>query len=121
MRLIDADVLLDKTVRRNSAWNSITNSEGKNLEEIVSELPSVNPQEPTDTWSIKDIADTFKKHGLIVEQESKTGHWKRISIDLYVQHATAYYKCSECGEKVIGKHNYCPNCGVKMESEDDNT
>lgn len=93
MRLIDADVLLDKTVRRNSAWNSITNSEGKNLEEIVSEMPSVNPQEP------------------------KTGHWKRISIDLYVQHATAYYKCSECGEKVIGKHNYCPNCGARMESE----
>lgn len=44
MRLIDADVLLDKTVRRNRAWNSITNSEGKNLEEIVLEMPSVNPQ-----------------------------------------------------------------------------
>jgi hypothetical protein len=27
-------------------------------------------QEPkTDTWSIKDVADTFKKHGLIKEQE----------------------------------------------------
>ena len=26
-------------------------------------------QEPTDTWSIKDVADTFKKHGLIGEQE----------------------------------------------------
>ena len=26
-------------------------------------------QEPTDTWSIKDVADTFKKHGLIREQE----------------------------------------------------
>ena len=40
-RLIDADVLLDKTVRRNSAWNSITNSEGKTLEEIVSEMPII--------------------------------------------------------------------------------
>ena len=26
-------------------------------------------QEPTNTWSIKDVADTFKKHGLIREQE----------------------------------------------------
>jgi len=26
-------------------------------------------QEPTDTWSIKEVADTFKKHGLIREQE----------------------------------------------------
>ncbi len=40
-RLIDADALLDKTVRRNSVWNSITNSEGKNLEEMILEMPSV--------------------------------------------------------------------------------
>ena len=59
----------------------------------LNELPSVNPQEP------------------------KTGHWKRISMDLYVQHATAYYQCSECGEKVIGEHNYCQFCGARMESE----
>ena len=38
------------------------------FKELV-KLPSVTPQEPTDTWSIKDVADTFKKHGLIVEQE----------------------------------------------------
>lgn len=47
-------------------------------------------------------------------QEQKTGHWKRISIDKYVQHAMAYYKCSECGKDIIGYHNYCPNCGAKM-------
>ena len=41
MRLIDADALLDKTIKRNSIWNSITNSEGKNIEEIVSEIPTV--------------------------------------------------------------------------------
>ena len=53
-----------------------------------------------------------------LEQEPKTGHWKRISMDLYVQHATAYYQCSECGEKVIGEHNYCQFCGARMESEE---
>lgn len=63
-------------------------------ENIIDVVPSVNPQEP------------------------KTGHWKRTSIDLYVQHATAYYQCSECGEKVIGEHNYCQFCGAKMESEE---
>jgi predicted nucleic acid binding AN1-type Zn finger protein len=88
--LISRQAVLDRTIRVNSIWKSITNIEGKNIEEILSELPSINPQEP------------------------KTGHWKRISIDLYVQHATAYYKCSECGEKVIGEHNYCPNCGCRM-------
>lgn len=45
----------------------------------------------------------------------KMGRWKRISRDLYVQHAMAYYECSECGKKMIGTHNYCPNCGCTMQ------
>ena len=28
------------------------------------------------------------------------------------------YKCSECGEWYHDKHNYCPYCGAKMESDD---
>ena len=59
----------------------------------------------------------------IVQQEpTKTGHWTRVSMDKYVQHAMAFYRCSECGEDIIGEHNYCPNCGARMvepqESED---
>ena len=65
------------------------------------------------TWNDKVCAEVESA------LRAKTGHWKRISIDLYVQHATAYYKCSECGEKVIGEHNYCQFCGARMESEDD--
>lgn len=49
----------------------------------------------------------------------KMGRWKRISMDKYVQHAMAYYRCSECGKDIIGRHNYCPNCGAKMEVEDE--
>jgi rubrerythrin len=116
-------------------------------------------QEPTDTWSIKDVADTFKKHGLIREQEpcedaisrilkrmwncrgkhttsidkvkmeqiirdelpsvtQKSGKWRRVSIEKYIQHAMAYYVCSECGGQTIGEPKFCPNCGAKMESED---
>ena len=43
-----------------------------------------------------------------------TGEWIRVSIDKYVQHAMAFYRCSECGNDIIGEHNYCPNCGAKM-------
>ena len=25
------------------------------------------------------------------------------------------FKCSECGESMLGTANYCPNCGAKME------
>ena len=36
------------------------------------EVKAETEQEPTETWSIKDVADTFERHGLITEQEPKT-------------------------------------------------
>lgn len=46
------------------------------------------------------------------EQEPKTGKWKFVC-----QH---WRKCSECGfsHKFAEDWNFCPNCGVRMESED---
>lgn len=45
----------------------------------------------------------------------KHGHW----IDTV---ADGWFKCSNCGEPAISdcgneKHNYCPNCGAKMDGE----
>ena len=90
MRLIDADALLDKTVKRNGVWNSITNSEGKNLEEIVSEMLSVE------------------------QQEQKTGHWIVHPKGIY-----AHLVCDKCLSRAPYdcQANYCPNCGAKMTGE----
>ena len=57
-----------------------------------------------------------------VTQKSKTGHWKRISMDKYTTHAQYWYECDKCGEHNLGNTDYCPSCGAKMvepqESED---
>ena len=29
------------------------------------------------------------------------------------------YTCSECGERIMYKNNCCPNCGAKMDKEDE--
>ena len=50
-----------------------------------------------------------------VTPQQKMGRWHKVSMDKYVQHATYYYECSECGDQHIGQANYCPNCGAKME------
>lgn len=39
--LISRQAILDRTVNRNSVWNKITDSEGKNLEDILNSIPSV--------------------------------------------------------------------------------
>ena len=54
-----------------------------------------------------------------VTAQPKMGRWKRINKEKYVQHAMSYYRCSECGEEIIGKHNYCPMCGCKMQEVKD--
>ena len=38
--LISRQTILDRTVNRNSIWNTITDSEGKNLEDIINSIPS---------------------------------------------------------------------------------
>ena len=47
-------------------------------------------------------------------EEIPQGEWIRVSADKYVQHAHHFYRCSFCREDVIGKHNFCPNCGADM-------
>lgn len=44
-----------------------------NIRQMVAQAPSIakalEQESKTDTWSIKEVADTLKKHGLIREQE----------------------------------------------------
>ena len=64
--------------------------------------------------------------GMEHKQEPRTGHWIEIA-----QYSDAKHKieCSECGNHIIdrghansfnvkNKYKYCPNCGCRMESED---
>ena len=56
-------------ISRQAVLDIVNNPLNIRLDEIIKKLPSVNPQEQTDTWSIKEVADALARHGLIVEQE----------------------------------------------------
>lgn len=52
-----------------------------------------------------------------------TGYWKP-HLNCFGDHDRDewygyIYECSECGKRMIGRSNYCPNCGLKMEEEDE--
>ena len=51
--------------------------------------------------------------------EVRHGHWINHFDDLFPMESTV--ECSICGEKewmmTIINHNYCPNCGAKMDEE----
>ena len=89
---IKKEDLFNKTIKRNSIWNEITNAEGKGLEEIVNDLP---------TYSFPNSAEN-------------KGEWIEYKDD------AIYMKCSKCNcwvEKTLiqdDKIRFCPWCGADM-------
>lgn len=50
------------------------------------------------------------------DAKPKTGHW--IKAKPWMLDNTSYkWECSECEKSERFRYNYCPNCGVRMESE----
>lgn len=59
-----------------------------------------------------DFVEALKNVPVVDAVEVRHGHWIRE-----IAECDNLAKCSECGIWVIGKPNYCPNCGVKMDEE----
>lgn len=73
--------LINKTIKRNSIWLKITDSRGMNLQEIIDELPSIQP---------------------------KTGYWIEVGLEDFMcsecrmsgnPHESDY--CPDCGAKML--------------------
>ena len=54
------------------------------------------------------------------------GHWEKYTDDKFmgygadgrIRYRKVYsYKCSKCWNYTAVKHNYCPNCGAKMDGD----
>lgn len=85
-------------------------------EEAIANLKMISVAfvEPVTKEQRKLIDDTFDVAIEALEQEPKTGHWKRIGYDIY--------ECSICSQNVmtgdICAYRYCHGCGARMESEE---
>ncbi len=54
------------------------------------------------------------------EQKPKIGHWIKTNDYFTGAYSTIdYVQCSECGMDSLEEGDFCPNCGVKMESKDE--
>ena len=135
---VSRKALLDATVKKNSVWNKITNSEGDNLETIIAKLPSVTPQEPRKI-TLDDVKGYCKPRCLTIisnellyelahpkikalEQEPRKGHWIKYDKDYFTAERLtsaihSIRECSECHSRIsdfYGTMNFCPHCGADM-------
>ena len=63
-----------------------------------------------------------------LEQQPKTGHWKRYTYNIYhrtdedgepIWKPVNVYYCSNCNRRTVIKDNFCPNCGTYMRKDSD--
>ena len=101
MRLIDADELMEH------AWRDKLDSR-ELIAGMIAKAPTIK-EIPT-----KIPINVFEQ---LISKEPKTGHWIRVD--------KTKVKCSECdithfiAQYPMGEIKYCPNCGAKMESEEE--
>ena len=98
MRLIDRDRLIDILT---DATGFAGNCEGC-----------------TDIGCVDCIIDDVIEIAPTIEAEPvRHGKWNDDFGEL-PSHAPYGWECSYCGDIAFNKHNYCPNCGAKMDGGD---
>ena len=92
MRLIDADALKKEVLGLPNCYNGFSDTYDKAcIIGLIDEMPTISPK--TGRW--------IKKTGQIYCSECKCSRW------------------SEAFEYAVRRFNYCPNCGARMEGEED--
>ena len=101
MRLIDAD---EMAANESEAYMSaqtkidspitlaINSCVHRKIQQIIADTPTIDP-----------------------EIMRPVGKWKWCGADRW----NDAYQCSECGEMNMDDSDYCPNCGARMEPEED--
>ena len=64
--------------------------------------------------TIRDYINGVDKKLRELPSAERHGRWEDYSIEKWI-----YAKCSECGTVHDVRSNYCPNCGAKMEGEEE--
>lgn len=84
------------------------------LKEIASCLGFTSIEE----YTCKDGAK-MREAIKVLEQEQKTGHWIEVIDEIdSLGNMTWHHECSICGKTGCGEHKYCPNCGCRMENNE---
>ena len=92
-RLIDADALIDDI--KNNLWDWET-VDGITATTVLKQTISDIGNQPT--------------------IEERKGKWLQDKHDIA---GYGYFDCSECGADFYDTYDFCPNCGAKMEGEED--
>ena len=70
----------------------------------------------TDGYSLAEVVEALKRHGLMAVDDSEPTRPKAKWID-HIDSFSSWVECSECGSERAYHTKFCPDCGAEMESE----
>lgn len=93
---------------------ALTMAEYINREAAIRALLNDAPEQVS--YSREDAADCIRYMDAADAALVRHGRWFQTA--KWWQGGSAWKQCSECGILHLGKSNFCPNCGAKMDLED---
>lgn len=99
-------------------------SEYIDIEAVFSILLEENPF----GWTSDDLADAVRCAAIADVAPVVHGKWREVTRPVYygidkqgnsIYRDRSVYYCSECNRKTVIKEKYCPDCGTKMDLEED--
>ena len=106
-RLIDADKLMDEINQQRRASKTNFPKQSYVVGDVLNSIlnaPTVDAVEVVHGWWKGYV------HSALVRWKDGEPVWADRNV----------YRCSRCDFGTIAKHNYCPNCGAKMDGGKDN-
>lgn len=114
MRLIDADALIDDLMERYCKECNKRRGVKNGKYRIIYEIGEV----PCRACEVDDVKAELEEAPTVSAERRGKWEWEiRTTIDS--MHSYQQYRCSECDMTYITHTNFCPNCGAKMEEDDD--
>lgn len=99
MRLIDADLLIEKA-KQDGAYDYVSAEE-------IANAPTIDICKDCDCRRVAIEA--------LQQEPVKHGKWKYYNYSDINNPYVGWYECSVCKQHEHIEHKFCPNCGAKME------
>ena len=88
-------------------------------EDVLDAIAKVGLQKSTTTKEVQVIYECLKVVEALspVKPQEKTWHWNLFHTSEHGMREDSYFKCNRCNYESYKEYNFCPNCGAKMEVE----
>lgn len=123
MRLIDADALIEKSLKDANCYmdNNDIKHGYHNVQCLIYDAPTIDAVPATIDGALGYLHKVgwIQEHDRIMTEDAapvRHGHW--IKNDPHCDGLAFLWNCSKCGAESEEGYRYCPACGARMDAKE---